>query len=111
MLKKFHTKFNRGGKLSLFGFLLGMGSLVLIHEGHELSAKSPRVISLPNRQMLLSPDEYPIVSIPLGGPVAARVSEVSGLAWYGNYLILLPQYPERLKNRIFAWRKQTFLHF
>lgn len=43
-----------------------------------------------------SPAEVPIVEIPLSGPVAAANAEVSGLAWYGDELILLPQYPARL---------------
>jgi hypothetical protein len=41
----------------------------------------------------LSPAEYPITEIPLSGPVAELAAEVSGMAWYGDYLILLPQYP------------------
>ena len=34
------------------------------------------------------------VSIPLAGPLASPRSEISGLAWYRNNLILLPQYPD-----------------
>jgi hypothetical protein len=37
--------------------------------------------------------EQPVISIPLKGPIADRNAEVSGLAWYGEYLIFLPQYP------------------
>jgi hypothetical protein len=37
--------------------------------------------------------EQPVVAIPLTGPLADRNAEVSGLAWYGDYLIALPQYP------------------
>ncbi len=39
------------------------------------------------------PSEYPVTDIPLSGPVAEQAAEVSGMAWYGDYLILLPQYP------------------
>jgi hypothetical protein len=37
--------------------------------------------------------DNPVLEIPLAGPVADRQSELSGLAWYGDYLIFLPQYP------------------
>ncbi len=37
--------------------------------------------------------EQSVIPIPLTGPLANRNAEVSGLAWYGEYLIFLPQYP------------------
>src|SRR5690348_4117818 len=37
--------------------------------------------------------EQQIVEIPLAGPLAGRSAEISGLAWVGEDLILLPQYP------------------
>ncbi len=42
-----------------------------------------------------SPAEAPVTLLPLSGPAAARRAEFSGLAWYGDWLILLPQYPQR----------------
>jgi hypothetical protein len=39
------------------------------------------------------PVEYPITEILLSGPIAEQAAEVSGMAWYGDTLILLPQYP------------------
>jgi hypothetical protein len=36
----------------------------------------------------------PVIEIPLAGPVANPDAELSGLAWYGDYLIMLPQYPD-----------------
>jgi len=39
--------------------------------------------------------EQPVALIPLAGTVADASAEVSGLAWYGDSLVLLPQYPER----------------
>lgn len=39
--------------------------------------------------------EYPPTVIPLSGPAAAENAEISGMAWYGDTLVLLPQYPER----------------
>lgn len=40
-----------------------------------------------------TPEEIPVTEIPLTGPIANRNAEISGLAWYGDTLILLPQYP------------------
>ena len=37
--------------------------------------------------------EFPIIEIALTGPLASKNAEISGLAWYGDTLILLPQYP------------------
>jgi len=33
--------------------------------------------------------------LPLSGPLQVPLAELSGLAWFGDTLILLPQYPER----------------
>ena len=46
-------------------------------------------------QIASSLPEQPVVILPLDGPIATRDAELSGLAWYGETLILLPQYPER----------------
>src|SRR5574338_1576101 len=40
-----------------------------------------------------APAEQPVIPIPLSGLAADDSAELSGLAWYGDYLILLPQYP------------------
>ncbi len=44
-------------------------------------------------------EELPITAIPLAslaaGPSAEPAAEYSGLAWYGDWLVLLPQYPGR----------------
>lgn len=37
--------------------------------------------------------EMPLTEIALSGPVADPSAEISGLAWYGENLIILPQYP------------------
>jgi len=46
--------------------------------------------------------EQPITVVPLAGsdagPVAGPSAEYSGLAWYGDWLILLPQYPGRFQG-------------
>ncbi|MBN1658522.1 MAG: hypothetical protein JXA93_08985 [Anaerolineae bacterium] len=44
------------------------------------------------------PTEQPITAIPLAGPAAGAEAEFSGLAWYGDTLVLLPQYPARFEG-------------
>ncbi len=39
--------------------------------------------------------ETPVTLLPLDGPAAQRNAEFSGMAWHGESLILLPQYPSR----------------
>ncbi len=36
----------------------------------------------------------PVLKIPLSGPPGDRRAELSGLAWYGDQLIILPQFPD-----------------
>lgn len=40
-----------------------------------------------------TPTEHEVTVIPLLGPLADRRAELSSLAWYGDNLILMPQYP------------------
>ncbi len=39
--------------------------------------------------------EQPIRVIPISGPLDDKEAEISGMAWYGDELLLLPQYPGR----------------
>jgi hypothetical protein len=45
-----------------------------------------------------APAEVEIRPIPLTGPAAEAEAEFSGMAWYGDHLILLPQYPGRFEG-------------
>ncbi len=53
--------------------------------------------------------------LPLDGPLAENRSEVSGLAWYGDYLVMLPQYPDRFNDgthdALFALHRTDILAF
>jgi hypothetical protein len=53
----------------------------------------------------------PITEIPLSGPLTNRRAEFSGLAWYGDYLILLPQWPSHWDNQIFMLHKADIVDF
>jgi hypothetical protein len=37
--------------------------------------------------------EQAVTLLPLGGPLQSENAELSGLAWYGAHLVMLPQYP------------------
>ena len=59
--------------------------------------------------------EVEITEIPLAGEVSNRKSEISGLCWYKNNLILLPQFPNRFSNttngKIYYIEKYRILNY
>lgn len=57
--------------------------------------------------------ETAVQTIELSGSITNRNAEVSGMAWYGDTLILMPQYPdfERGKSVIFAIPKGDILAY
>ncbi len=59
--------------------------------------------------------ENDIVRIPLSGEIAKRKSEISGLCWFDNKLILLPQFPNRFSHsgfgKIYYIGKSKILNF
>ncbi|MBX3010355.1 MAG: hypothetical protein KF832_02565 [Caldilineaceae bacterium] len=57
----------------------------------------------------LSNATHPVTEIPLDGPLALPMAELSGLSWYGDSLILLPQYPSRFQNQLFGLHKQEII--
>ena len=56
-----------------------------------------------------------MIRIPLSGDIAESGSEISGLTWYKDQLILLPQYPDRFTegdfSSLFRIPKQEILDF
>jgi hypothetical protein len=50
-------------------------------------------LASPRNPVDVTASEQPVIPIPLAGPLADSKAEISGMAWYGEYLILLPQYP------------------
>jgi len=59
--------------------------------------------------------EQKVRAIPLSGRLANGWAEVSGLAWFGEHVIILPQYPDRFSSeddgRIFAVSKHSIQRF
>ncbi|NJN82404.1 MAG: hypothetical protein HC802_09110 [Caldilineaceae bacterium] len=75
--------------ICLTSFLLSACSLVL----------TPPAATVPVAASLTASPASPIAEalvreLALAGPITARTAELSGLAWYGDHLILLPQYPD-----------------
>ena len=56
-----------------------------------------------------------LIYLPLDGEVANRYSEISGLTWYKDQLILLPQYPGRFAmdnvSSLFKISKQEIINY
>jgi hypothetical protein len=64
------------------------------------------------RNSKIFPEEQPVRALELAGPIADASAELSGLAWHGDTLILLPQYPERFGDgdgALFAISKSDIL--
>lgn len=61
------------------------------------------------------PREHKVQSIPLSGKLTNEWAQVSGLAWYREHLIILPQYPARFSSEadghIFAVSKDRIEAF
>lgn len=58
--------------------------------------------------------EQAVITIPLTGPASKAEAEISGMAWYGDYLVLLPQYPNRFGSgdgAFFAIAKSDLVAF
>jgi hypothetical protein len=60
--------------------------------------------------------EQPIQEIPISGPLATSDAQVSGLAWFGDSLVLLPQYPswfpaQNTTGSLFTLSKAEILAF
>lgn len=55
---------------------------------------------------LAGADEAALRCLPLAGPATARSAEFSGLAWHGDVLLMLPQFP---KGALMALDKQAVL--
>jgi len=69
-------------------------------------ATTPPTASLPQEQL--------VTVISLSGPASESKSEISGMAWYNESLILLPQYPSRFGSgdgAVFSLAKDDLLAF
>lgn len=69
------------------------------------TSQNPFSFPLSSKPSLIDVSEESAITIPLKGPVSRRRAQLSGLAWYGDNLILLPQYPDRFQNQLFYLTK------
>lgn len=62
---------------------------------HNAPSDQPTPSSLPSQTPRpVIPQELPVQTIPLAGPISSSDSEISGMAWHGDISIFLSQYPE-----------------
>ncbi len=76
-------------------FLLSLLFLTGCRSAPPVALAPAAPAATPSPTAASTPAEVPVTLLPLDGPAAARQAEFSGLAWYGDWLILLPQYPQR----------------
>jgi hypothetical protein len=77
-----------------------------------LTACDPALLSSTAPYEAGRPLETPVTALRMGGPAALPGAEFSGMAWYGDTLILLPQYPDFTndgKFALYALPKQAIL--
>lgn len=79
-------------KLRVKFFLLSLAIVLIL----TLAACSKTINSVRDNQLSLnSAREYDVLEMPLPDDLASPSFEYSGLGWYGDTLVLLPQYPNR----------------
>ena len=61
------------------------------------AAATPEVARVQPAKVAPAP-EVAVELIPLAGDAALDIAELSGLAWFGDQLVLLPQYPDRFES-------------
>jgi hypothetical protein len=71
--------------------------------------------TLSSQTVVNLPSEVAVQEIPLSKPASLNSAEISGMAWYQDTLVLLPQYPHRFgsndQGALFALDKSTILSF
>jgi hypothetical protein len=84
------------GRSWLIGTLLAVVLALTVPTPGTAFAEGPTLPSLEMEQPAVQTPStgQEIVPIPLAGMIAEVDSELSGMAWYGDTLILLPQYPD-----------------
>jgi hypothetical protein len=84
-----------------------------------ISVSSYRAFHRPQQQLLTAiaamQSLHTVQHIPLAGEITSDKTEISGMAWYGDLLILVPQYPHRLgktrNGKLFAIQKADIISY
>ncbi|MEM7103707.1 MAG: hypothetical protein AAF502_11285 [Bacteroidota bacterium] len=79
-------------KQNLIFFCLGIFTILVCFSTH-LSAQQA--------------SEAKVIEIKLSGEVNTPTTEVSGMTWYGDNLIILPQYPEDFNNSVYTLSRKS----
>lgn len=76
------------------------GLLLLLYLFLLMAACQPAATAQPKgiSTSVQPPVEMQVKEIPLAGPAANPNAELSGMAWYADWLVLLPQYPHRFSS-------------
>lgn len=74
----------------------------------------PPPMAIPGAASLLVPQGavpvvQPVTTIALDNPLTLRRAQLSGLTWYGDTLILLPQFPAEFGNHLFGIPKAALV--
>jgi hypothetical protein len=97
------------------GFWLSAAALFLMSlTGCQAQPVLPTATALPTSALSAAPSavqEYPVQLIPLAAPLDQPQVEISGMAWLDDKLVLLPQYPQRYQNQLFALPKNALEAF
>ncbi len=91
--------------------ILLAGLVILLNSGCAWWLIPPTALPTTLLSTSLSTTAQPVTLITLDGPLATPSAELSGMAWYGDWLILLPQYPAYFGNQLFALHRQDIIDF
>jgi hypothetical protein len=81
-----------------------IGFFVLVLSTHMIGA-TPLVVA----QNAPSPSEQPVQLLNVAGPLSKRYGQFSGMAWYRDTLVLLPQYPSEYDSHLLTLPKQAIV--
>jgi len=90
--------------ITLVGFSLILLALVGWNASRRLAVIQPSATQ-PSASTL------PVQEIPISGPAASANAEISGMAWYKDWLTLLVQYPNRFGNQLFVLSRTDINNF
>lgn len=94
---------------SYYPLILFFTTLILYSCNSENADRVNKDLNFPSKLK-----EADILEIPLNGEISNSNSEISGLCWFGNKLILLPQFPNSFNadyGKIFFIEKNRLLNF
>ena len=99
------------GKLTPFIYLFTLLSLFLLSGCTSIFWLTAAPLLRTATTTAIAAKPQPVIEIPLRGPLTSRRAEFSGLAWYGDHLILLPQWPTHWANQLFYLNKADIVAF